>query len=121
MSEIIGVLAGEAGLLGACSVYSDTLLAANAHPGDVLWLYALSQAFAVGLATFAMFRYGLLVTAVMLVVDNIPSAVPIAPSAASWVAMPGNLSMALVITLACFGFYAARAGQPLFGKLELKT
>ena len=33
--------------------------------------------------------------------------------------MPGNLSIALVVALACFGFYAARAGQPLFGKLEV--
>jgi len=96
-------------------------LAANAHPGDVLWLYALSQAVAVGLATFAMFRFGLLVTAIMLVVDNIPSAVPILPRAEWWASSPGNLSMALVIALACFGFYAARAGQPLFGSLELKT
>jgi len=27
----------------------------------------------------------------------------------------------LVIALACFGFYAARAGQPVFGNLELRT
>ena len=85
----------------------------------MLWLYALSQAFAVSLATFAMFRYGLLVTAIMLVVDNLPSAVPIATHAPSWAAMPGNLSMMLVIALACFGFYASRAGEPLFGKLEV--
>ena len=36
-----------------------------------------------------------------------------------WAAMPGNLSIALVVALAAFGFYAARAGQPLFGKLEV--
>jgi hypothetical protein len=98
-------------------------LAANARPGDVLWLYGLSQACAVGLATFAMFRFGLLVTAIMLVVDNIPSAVPILTRADSWASAPGNLSIALVIGFACFGFYAARAGQPLFGaaSFELKT
>jgi hypothetical protein len=32
--------------------------------------------------------------------------------------MPGTLSLALVVALACFGFYAARAGQPLLGKLD---
>jgi serine/threonine-protein kinase len=89
------------------------VLAANAHPGDVLWLYALSQAVGVSMATFAMFRYGLLVTTIMVVVDNIPSAVPIMLYGPPWAALPGNLSMALVIALACFGFYAARAGQPL--------
>jgi serine/threonine-protein kinase len=93
------------------------VLAANAHPGDVLWLYALSQAVGVSLATFAMFRYGLLVTTIMVVVDNIPSAVPISLYGSSWAAAPGNLSMALVIALACFGFYAARAGQPLLGSI----
>jgi len=36
----------------------------------------------------------------------------------SWAALPGNLSIALVVAVACFGFYAARAGQPLFGKYE---
>ena len=55
----------------------------------------------------------------MILVDNIPSAVPIVPNDASWAAMPGNLSIALVVALACFGFYAARAGQPLLGQLEI--
>jgi hypothetical protein len=55
----------------------------------------------------------------MIVVVNIPSAVPIIPGGASWATLPGNLSIALVVALACFGFYAARAGQPLFGKLEV--
>jgi len=36
----------------------------------------------------------------------------------SWASMPGTLSLALVVALACFGFYAARAGQPLLGKLD---
>jgi hypothetical protein len=35
-----------------------------------------------------------------------------------WAALPGNLSILLVAAIACFGFYAARAGQPLFGKFE---
>jgi len=78
-----------------------------------------AQAMAIVLIVLAIFRYGLLVSAVMILVDNIPSAVPIVPNDASWAAMPGNLSIALVVALACFGFYAARAGQPLLGKLEI--
>ena len=88
-------------------------------PGGVVWLHYLTQAMAIGLIILAIFRYGLLVAAVMIVVDNIPSAVPIIPGGASWATLPGNLSIALVVALACFGFYAARAGQPLFGKLEV--
>lgn len=87
--------------------------------GGVVWLYYLAQAMAIVLIVLAIFRYGLLVSAVMILVDNIPSAVPIVPNGGSWVAMPGNLSIALVVALACFGFYAARAGQPLLGKIDV--
>jgi hypothetical protein len=54
----------------------------------------------------------------MLMVDNIPTAAPMLPHAASWAALPGTLSIALVVALACFGFYAARAGEPLFGRID---
>jgi len=93
-------------------------VAGNVQFGQDLWLYAIGQVLTIGLITFGIFRFGLLVTAVMLLVDNIPTAVPFLPRAAPWAALPGNLSMALVVVAACFGFYAARAGQPLFGKLE---
>jgi hypothetical protein len=99
-----------------------SMAAGNNMPyGGVPWMDAVMQLAAVGLITFAIFRYGLLVTAVMLTVDNIPTAVPVVTSGASWAAVPGNLSMGLVIALACFGYYAARAGQPLFGKLEVES
>jgi hypothetical protein len=94
-------------------------VSSNAQFGHELWLYALVQLLTIGILTFAIFRFGLLVTAVMLIVDNIPSAVPILPHAASWAALPGNLSIAIVVAFAGFGFYAARAGQSLFGKLEV--
>ena len=93
----------------------------SARPGDVLWLYVIFQIIAISLITFAIFRFGLLVTAIMLVVDNIPTAVPFVTHGPSWAAFAGHLSAALVIALACFGFYAARAGQPVFGNLELRT
>ena len=32
-----------------------------------------------------------------------------------------GVALTLVVGLAAFGFYASRAGQPLFGNLELKT
>jgi eukaryotic-like serine/threonine-protein kinase len=90
----------------------------SVRPGDVLWLFTLFQVIAVGVITFAIFRFGLLVTTVMLLVDNIPTATPFVTHGPSWAAFPGNLSAAVVIAIACFGFYAARAGQPLFGNLE---
>jgi hypothetical protein len=87
----------------------------SVRPGDVLWLYALGQLLSIGVVTIAIFRFGLLVTAVALVVDNIPTITPFVAGGSAWAAMPGNLSIALVVALACFGFYAARSGQPLFG------
>jgi membrane-bound metal-dependent hydrolase YbcI (DUF457 family) len=43
------------------------------------------------------------------------------PRTSHWTATASNLTMALVIGLACFGFYAARAGQPLFGDFADKV
>jgi len=74
---------------------------------------------AIGLLTVAIFRYGLLVTTVMVLMANLVTAIPIAVRGPGWAAIPGNLSIALVVSIACFGFYAARAGQPLFGKFEV--
>ena len=91
----------------------------SAPVGSLLWLHGVIQLLTITVLTFAIFRHGLLVTAVMMVVDNIPSAVPIVPHGPAWAALPGNLSMAVVVALACFGFYAARAGQPLLGKLQV--
>jgi hypothetical protein len=91
----------------------------NARPGDVLWLYGLLQMVTIGILTIAIFRFGLLVTAVALLVDNIPTAAPFITHGPAWAAFPGNMSAAVVVAIACFGFYAARAGQPLFGKLDV--
>ena len=35
-----------------------------------------------------------------------------------WTATTSNLVIATVIGIAVFGFYASRAGQPLFGNLS---
>ncbi len=91
----------------------------NVPTGGVLWVHGVIQLVTIGIITFAIFRFGLLVTTVMILVDNVPTAVPIVTHGPSWAARPGHLSIALVVSLACFGFYAARAGQPLFGKFDV--
>src|SRR4029078_3418283 len=91
----------------------------SAPTGGLLWFHGIIQLLTISVITFSIFRFGLLVTAVMMIVDNIPSAVPIVTHGPAWAALPGNLSMAVVIALACFGLYAARAGQPLLGKLQV--
>jgi hypothetical protein len=87
--------------------------------GQELWVYVIGQLLAIGIITLAIFRFGLLVTALMLTVDNIVTIAPILPHAPTWATVPGNLSIAFVLAIAAFGFYAARAGQPLFGNLDV--
>ena len=103
-------------VLGVLLVTSAVLQ--NATASGQPWLYAVIQLLTISTITLAIFRFGLLVTAVMIIVDNIPTAPPMIPHGPSWAALPGTLSIAVVLALACFGFYAARAGQPLFGNLE---
>ena len=68
--------------------------------------------------TFGLFRFGLLAITVAAFVDNVATGMPLTLHLSAWWATPAMLTLALLIGLAAFGFYAARAGQPLFGTLE---
>ncbi len=117
---ILRLLVRRTWLASAISLIAVSLMAgSNMPPGGVPWVDGFMQVVAIGLILIAVFRFGLLVTAVMLIVDNVPTAVPMVP--ASWASPTGYLSIALMLALAGFGFYAARAGQPLFGNLEATT
>jgi hypothetical protein len=82
------------------------------------WMAAGFQLVIIALLTLMVTRYGLLVTAVGFAIANFLDNVPLTLSLAHWSAAPSNIALAAAIALVCFGFYAARAGQPLFGKLE---
>ena len=69
----------------------------------------------IALATYAIFRHGLLVLVVASFADNVLTSVPLTLHTTAWWATPSNLTLALFILIACFGYYAARAGQPIFG------
>jgi hypothetical protein len=92
-----------------------TAVTGNVPFGQELWLYVIGQLLSIAIITLAIFRFGLLVTAVALIVDNVVTIAPILPHAATWAALPGNLSIGVVLAAAAFGFSAARAGQPLLG------
>jgi len=70
-------------------------------------------------ATIIVVRYGLLVTAVTLPLINITANLPLTFALSHWSATTSNLTIAFVAGLTLFGFYASRAGQPLFGKLDV--
>jgi hypothetical protein len=69
------------------------------------------------LLTFVLHRFGLLATATTLFVDNIVTAVPMTTHVSAWWSGPMIASLLMLIAVACFAYFAARAGQPLFGQL----
>jgi predicted Ser/Thr protein kinase len=81
------------------------------------WISALYQMTIVVAATTIVIRYGLLVTTVALTLVNTVANLPLTYSLSHWTATTSNLTIALALGLALFGFYASRAGQPLFGKI----
>jgi hypothetical protein len=69
------------------------------------------------LLTFVLQRFGLLATATTLFVDNIVSGVPLTTDLSAWWSAPMIASLLMLMAVACFAYFAARAGQPLFGQL----
>jgi serine/threonine-protein kinase len=67
-----------------------------------------------------VFRAGLLATTVALIVDAAITTVPIPTHLFEWSGSAALWTIAAVFGLVCFGFYAARAGSPVFEFEELK-
>src|SRR5262249_34837136 len=70
------------------------------------------------LLTLVFIRYGLLAAAIALLVQHVCTDVPFTLYVGHWSAAASNWTLAAVILLTLFGFYASRAGQPLFGTFE---
>jgi hypothetical protein len=67
--------------------------------------------------TWVVMRRGLLTFAVAWFVISVLLEVPIMPDPSHWAAAPGNWTLAALALLAALGFYAARAGQQVFGRI----
>ena len=87
--------------------------------GTSVWIAAAFQACMIAVLTIMVVRYGLLVTAVAFAVGSLLEDIPLTLSLSHWTATTSNLALATALAVTCFGFYAARAGQPLFGKYEV--
>jgi hypothetical protein len=81
----------------------------------VWWITALFELVVIGVVTTMVVRYGLLVSAVAASIGNVLENIPVTLSLSHWTAAASNLAIAVVFGTALFGFYASRAGQPLFG------
>jgi serine/threonine-protein kinase len=88
------------------------------NSGTFVWIAAAFQASLIAILTVMVVRYGLLVTAIGFAVGNLLDDIPLTLALSHWSASTSSLSLAVMLTLAGFGFYAARAGQPLFGKID---
>ena len=80
------------------------------------WMDTAFSTLIISLLTFSVYRYGLLVVVVAMFVANVFRNVPLTTNPSLWWSAASNVPLALAIGLACFGYYAARAGQPLFGR-----
>jgi serine/threonine-protein kinase len=69
------------------------------------------------LMTLVTVRFGLLSLVVARIVWNLIYTVPMMPVMSHWSAAAGNWTIALLLALTLWAFYASRAGQPLFGSL----
>ena len=87
--------------------------------GPVLWVEIADEALVVVLFTAVMIRFGLLAALVSLFVFSLGQVVPLTLDVTHWSATSSNQTIALVVALALFAFYAARAGQPMFGTIEV--
>jgi serine/threonine-protein kinase len=69
------------------------------------------------LVTVVTVRYGLLSLVVARAIWNLIYTVPMMPVMSHWSAFAGHWTIALLIAVTLWAFYASRAGQPLFGSL----
>jgi len=82
------------------------------------WISAMFQLWIITAFLFVIVRFGLLAIVVALAIGNFTGAAPLTANLSHWSATISNITVAIVIGIACFGYYAARAGEPLFGNLE---
>ena len=83
-----------------------------------LWLEIVLELAAVTVLAIVTIRFGLLASAVALFVGSLFGQVPLTFDVAHWSATGSNWALAIILALTLFGFYASRAGQPLFGAAQ---
>jgi len=103
-------------LLGAIAIF---MWWSSFTSAPVLWLEVAAELLIVGLFTSVMIRFGLLPALIALFVSSVGQVVPLTLDVTHWSAAPSNHTLALVVVLALFGFYASRGGRALFGGLTL--
>jgi len=96
-----------------------SLVSANQMGGAGTWLVWLFPLASGILLTLVVVRFGLLAYAVAWYVAGVVTRVPLRLDLSHWAAVPSAWTLALLMALTLFGFYASRAGQPLFGRVTI--
>jgi hypothetical protein len=86
----------------------------NIGDGPIVVPFAIVRG---ALITFVVVRFGLLASAIALYVASALTAVPLTLDVSHWSATASNWTLAGIMLLTLFGFYASRAGQPLVGSV----
>ena len=86
--------------------------AVHGRQRDLIYLFPLVNG---ALLTFVAVRFGLLPLTVTYFVWDVVVAVPITTEVSHWAAGASNWTLAVLLALTLFAFYASRAGQPLLG------
>jgi hypothetical protein len=87
-------------------------------PAPVWWIEGIAEVAIIAVYLFVMIRFGLLATLVAYFVTTVCQTMPLTLDVRHWSATGSNQTIAMIVALTLFAFYAARAGRPLFG-LEL--
>jgi hypothetical protein len=81
------------------------------------WIHRFNAVAFTILLTVVLHRFGLLATATLLFVDNVVSDAPLTTDLSVWWATPTILTVVMLVGLVSFAYYAARTGEPLFGRV----
>jgi Protein tyrosine and serine/threonine kinase len=89
----------------------------NFGSATAFWIEFGAEALIVVLFTGVMIRGGILPALVAMFVVNVCQTVAMTLDVTHWSATTSNLTLVLIIALTAYAFIAARAGEPIFGKL----
>jgi eukaryotic-like serine/threonine-protein kinase len=94
-----------------------SLLAVNRMGGTGTILIGVFPIITGVLMTFVIVRFGLLALAIMMLVYSTTSRLPVTLDVSAWYSVNSNWTLVALVALFAFGFYASRAGQPVFGSM----
>ena len=96
------------------------LLSVASNGGNAIsgtWIDSYNTVAFTFVMAYVIHRFGLLAMATTLFIDNIVADAPLTTDLSVWWSTPTTLTVVLVTGMVCFAYYAARAGQPLFGRV----